>query len=124
MSGKSSTKMNLFFKSFSWLFFPSLSFSHTHISWLYLDEDSFFFQKMFDLKMLQQKFRQSHTLFYYLLKISFLIFTYFSLLFSFSFPLLTNKKQKKTKKQKTKSGWLQLDEPGELGPSSDALHFE
>jgi hypothetical protein len=97
MSGKSSTKMNLFFKSFSWLFFPSLSFSHTHISWLYLDEDSFFFQKMFDLKMLQQKFRQSHTLFYYLLKISFLIFTYFSLLFSFSFPLRTNKKNKKTK---------------------------
>jgi hypothetical protein len=74
--------------------------------------------------MLQQKFRQPHTLFYYLLKISFLIFTYFSLLFSFSFPLRTNKKQKKTKKQKTKSGWLQLDEPGELGPSSDALHFE
>ena len=73
--------------------------------------------------MLQQKFRQPHTLFYYLLKFLFL----FSLIFPFfslsPFPLRTNK-NKKTHTKKTKSGWLQLDEPGELGPSSDALHFE
>ena len=75
--------------------------------------------------MLQQKFRQPHTLFYYLLKFLFL----FSLIFPFfslsPFPLRTNKnKKKKKKKKKKKTGWLQLDEPGELGPSSDALHFE
>ena len=62
--------------------------------------------------MLQQKFRQSHTLFYYLLKISFLIFTYFSLLFSFSFPLRTNKKQKKKQKNKKQNqggfNWMSL----------------
>jgi hypothetical protein len=74
--------------------------------------------------MLQRKeIRQPHTL---LLLTEFFISFLISLIspkipFLFLFPLRTKNTNEKKKK---KSGWLQLDEPGELGPSSDALHFE
>ena len=61
--------------------------------------------------MLQQKFRQPHTLFYYLLKFLFL----FSLIFPFfslsPFPLRTNKNKKtKIKKKQNQGGfnWMSL----------------
>jgi hypothetical protein len=102
----------------------SLFLSHTILG-LSLQKENSFFLSDFDLRTLQEKSRQPHTLYftYWIFHFFFLFFRSFfpPTIFSFSFSSRT-KNNKKTKKKK--SGWLQLDEPGELGPSSDALHFE